>query len=148
MTRIRFDCRHDRCAALIEYGLTGAGREQIVCPRCGREYELHDTASLVPNTTLAKCAMCQGEELFIRKDFPQKTGLVIVVVAAVISILFLKSNPGIAYGVLVAALLVDLLIYYMIGVVTVCYRCRTEHRGQPRNANHDWFDLASSEKYQ
>ena len=147
MTKMRFGCRDDHCPALIEYRPTGGGREQFACPRCERQYELHDTDALVLGGVLTRCVMCHGEELFIRKDFPQKTGLFIVVVAALTSILFLKSNPAIAYGVLAAAVLIDLLIYLMTGVVTVCYRCRTEYWGQARNENHNWFDLASSEKY-
>ena len=156
MTKMRFGCRDDRCPALIEYRPTGGGREQFACPRCGRQYELPDTDAGEAGITrcagvlggvLTQCVMCHGEELFIRKAFPQKTGLFIVVVAALTSILFLKSNPAIAYGVLAAAVLIDLLIYLMTGVVTVCYRCRTEYWGQARNENHNWFDLASSEKY-
>lgn len=145
--KIRFGCRDEGCPALIEYRPNGTGEEQFGCPRCGRSYTVHDSDTLFRGETLRKCAMCAGQEMFIRKNFPQKTGLLIVVVAALISVFFLRANIMLAYGILAAAVLVDLVIYYVIGVVTVCYRCRTEYWGLYRNEDHEWFDLAASEKY-
>jgi hypothetical protein len=147
MMRIRFACRDEQCPALIEYRPLGTGDETFACPRCRREYTLRDTATLVRDRTLRKCALCGGEEMFIRKNFPQITGLLIVLVAGLISFLYLRTNAALAYGVLAAAMLADVIIYYLIGVVTVCYRCRTEYWGASRSKNHDWFDLAASEKY-
>lgn len=145
--KLRFECRQDTCPALIEYRPIGAGDEALDCPRCGRSHALHHTSQLLRREPLETCALCGGSEFFVRKDFPQKIGLLIVVTAAGISFLSLRSAPGLAYGVLAAAVLIDLLIYYIIGVVTVCYRCRTQYWGVQRNARHDWFDLATSEKY-
>ena len=145
--KIRFACRDEQCPALIEYRPLGTGDETFACPRCSRDYTLHDTATLVRDRTLQKCALCGGEEMFIRKNFPQITGLLIVLVAGLISVLYLRTNTALAYGVLAAAMLADAIIYYLVGVVTVCYRCRTEYWGAARNQDHDWFDLATSEKY-
>ena len=145
--KIRFACRDEQCPALIEYRPLGTGDETFACPRCRREYTLRDTATLVRDHVLRKCALCGGEEMFIRKNFPQVTGLLIVLVAGLISFLYLRTNTALAYGVLAAAMLADAIIYYLVGVVTVCYRCRTEYWGAARNQNHDWFDLATSEKY-
>ena len=147
MMKIRFACRDEQCPALIEYRALGTGDETLACPRCSREYTLRDTATLVRDHTLRKCALCGGEEMFIRKNFPQITGLLIILVAGLISFLYLRTNPTLAYGVLGAAMLADVIIYYLIGVVTVCYRCRTEYWGVAHNKNHNWFDLATSEKY-
>ncbi len=145
--KIRFACRDEQCPALIEYRPLGTGDETFACPRCSRDYTLHDTATLVRDHKLQKCALCGGEEMFIRKNFPQITGLLIVLVAGLISVLYLRTNTALAYGVLAAAMLADAIIYYLVGMVTVCYRCRTEYWGAARNQDHDWFDLATSEKY-
>ncbi len=145
--KIRFACRDEQCPALIEYRPLGTGDETLACPRCSRDYTLHDTATLLRDRTLQKCALCGGEEMFIRKNFPQITGLLIVLVAGLVSVLYLRTNTALAYGVLAAAMLADAIIYYLVGTVTVCYRCRTEYWGVARNENHDWFDLAASEKY-
>jgi len=147
MMKIRFACRDELCPALIEYRPLGTGDETFACPRCSRDYTLHDTATLVRDHKLQKCALCGGEEMFIRKNFPQITGLLIVLVAGLISVLYLRTNTALAYGVLAAAMLADAIIYYLVGMVTVCYRCRTEYWGAARNQDHDWFDLATSEKY-
>ena len=147
MIKIRFDCRDEQCPALIEYRPLGTGDETLACPRCRREYTLRDTATLVRDRTLRKCALCGSEEMFIRKNFPQITGLLIVLVAGLISFLYLRTNTVLAYGVLGTAVLADGIIYYLIGVVTVCYRCQTEYWGVSRHKDHDWFDLAASEKY-
>lgn len=145
--KLQFECREEQCPAIIEYRPTGQREESLSCPRCERQYEIHRADQLARGEALTTCAMCGGHELFVRKDFPQKTGLVIVAVAAAISFASLKSNPGVAYGVLAAAVAIDVIIYYLIGVVTACYRCRTEYWGVRRNEEHAWFDLATSEKY-
>ncbi len=145
--KLRFDCRNQDCPALIEYRPTGAGAERFCCPRCPREYTVQHSDRLLVRRALSACALCGGEELFIRKNFPQKTGLLIVVAAVLISLLSLQQHIGLAYGVLAAAVIVDGGIYYLVGVVTVCYRCRAEYWGLPRNPEHHWFDLATSEKY-
>lgn len=145
--KLRFDCRTPGCPALIEYRPTGQGVETLVCPRCARDYEVTSTDSLVRGLLPDHCPMCQGREFYKRKSFPQKTGLVIVVAAAGLSLYFLKRSALVAYGVLVAAAVVDLAIYYFIGVVSVCYRCRTEYWSIANNRDQEWFDLPTSEKY-
>ena len=77
--KLRFECREESCPALIEYRPKGESQESFACPRCGRRYTVHQAAQLIRGEPLRQCAMCAGEELFIRKDFPQKTGLAIVV---------------------------------------------------------------------
>lgn len=118
--KIRFDCRDEQCPAMIEYRPKGTADEHLACPRCAREYTVHDAPRLRSGESLQKCAMCESPELFIRKNFPQKTGLLIVLVAAAISIFTLKTNIKLAYGILGASVLLDAIIYYLIGVVTVC----------------------------
>ena len=99
--------------------------------------------------SLTACPKCGCADLFVRKDFPQKLGLAIVVVAAV-AFLALASRPRYFYLgalVLVAAVVIDAAIYLFVGKVTVCYRCRAEFRSAPVNPEHEGFDLAIAEKY-
>lgn len=94
------------------------------------------------------CPNCSCDELFVRKNFPQKIGLSIVAVAAV-SFLVLatwRQSFWIGVGVLIVATLIDALLYCVVGRVTVCYRCRSEFSG-PVNPAHGGFDLAVGEKY-
>lgn len=94
------------------------------------------------------CPRCGCGEMFVRKDFPQKLGLAIVVVAAV-AFLVLAARRGTFYigvSVLAAAVVIDAVIYALVGRVTVCYRCRAEFRGAV-NPGHEAFELAVAEKY-
>jgi hypothetical protein len=85
----------------------------------------------------------------VRKDFPQKLGLVIVLGAGA-AFLFLAARPQTftwGIGVLIAATAVDGLLYWFVPRLTVCYRCRAEFRDVPINPAHHGYDLAVGEKY-
>jgi hypothetical protein len=100
-------------------------------------------------TPLTACPACGCRDLFVRKDFPQKLGLGIVVVAAV-GFLVLAARPRTFYlgaWILLVAAVVDALLYAFVPKVTVCYRCRAEFRGVPVNPKHEGFELAVAEKY-
>jgi hypothetical protein len=106
-------------------------------------------ATKSPTAPLTACPSCGCEDLFIRKDFPQKLGLAIVVVAG-LTFLVLASMPRYFFfgaGVLLAAVLLDAALYLFVPKITVCYRCRTEFRGVPLNPDHGGFELATAEKY-
>ena len=101
------------------------------------------------DTPLAACPKCGCRDLFIRKDFPQKTGLAVVVIAAV-AFLVLAARRGTFYLgalVLLAAAAVDALLYAFVPKVTTCYRCRADFRGRRLNPEHGPFELAVAEKY-
>src|SRR5947209_2784981 len=98
---------------------------------------------------LESCPACGCHDLFIRKDFPQKLGLLIVASAA-IAFLALAANPHTVYigvWVLLAAAAVDALLYFFVRRITVCYRCRAEFRDVPLNPKHEGFELSVAEKY-
>ena len=120
--------------------------------RCGFNDFTASTLRSMPNQLhqpLNLCPQCNCEDLFIRKDFPQKLGLFIVAGAG-IGFLVLAANPHRVYlGVwlLVAAVVIDALLYLIVPKITVCYRCRAEFRGVPLNPRHEGFELATAEKY-
>ena len=100
-------------------------------------------------TALTACPKCGCRDLFVRKDFPQKLGLGIVAVAG-IAFLVLAARPGTFYlgvWVLIGAALLDAVLWFFVGKVTVCYRCRAEFRGVPTDPRHGPFELAVAEKY-
>ena len=85
----------------------------------------------------------------MRKDFPQRLGLSIVVAAGV-AFLILAANPHTFYlgvWILVAATGVDALFYFFVRKITVCYRCREEFRDVPVNPHHGGYELGVGEKY-
>ena len=87
--------------------------------------------------------------MFIRKDFPQKLGLMIVVVAGLTFLLLAASRRWFYLGVivLVVAALIDAVMYAFVPKITVCYKCRSEFRDLPLNPAHEGFELAIAEKY-
>jgi len=119
-----------------------------VCPGCGRAVELSLDAAMAEQGRVTRCAACDGVEFFVRKDFPQKLGLALVVVFGLIATVFYsyKMVPA-AFATLAALVVIDAIIYLFVGRVTVCYRCRAEYRGVAYDPNVEGFDLATSEKY-
>jgi hypothetical protein len=99
------------------------------------------------NGIIEHCVVCGCNELFIRKDFPQRLGLAIVVVFGAAAVYCFRYSVLMAWAALGAAVLLDLLIYALLGRVTTCYACRAEYRKCPLNPAHEGFDLATSEKY-
>ena len=96
-----------------------------------------------------QCPQCGCRDLFIRKDFPQRLGLSIVVIAGV-SFLVLAAFPRFFYvgcAILLAAVLIDFVLYFFVRKITVCYRCRSEFPNEPVNPTHGGFELAIAEKY-
>ena len=98
---------------------------------------------------LTQCPKCGCRDLFIRKDFPQKLGLSVVIIAGV-AFLVLASSRGHFYlgvYVLLAAAIIDAALYAFVPKITVCYRCRGEFRDVPVNPEHEGYELAVGEKY-
>ncbi len=95
-------------------------------------------AGAIGSGRLERCLRCGGDRLYTQKDFNRKLGLLVFAVAAVLSV----PTWGLS---LLAATLIDLLLYHLIGDVTVCYGCRAQHRGFRKNPQHGPFDLHVAE---
>ncbi len=98
---------------------------------------------------LTACPACGCRDLFIRKNFPQKLGLVIVCAAAGAFFVLAASRTNFYLGalVLLGAVAVDLVLFIFVPKITVCYRCRKEFKDHPINPAHGGYDLAMGEKY-
>lgn len=139
-------CPKDRCRIRTHVGFSEV--VEATCPTCGESIFLNIPPKLKTERVVDRCALCPGQEFFIRKDFPQKLGLALVIVFGLIaSIFYYDKNIPATFATLGALVLVDAIIYLFVGKVTVCYRCRAEYRGVVYNPDHEGFDLATSEKY-
>jgi uncharacterized protein YbaR (Trm112 family) len=104
--------------------------ETITCGACGRQIPLSLTPAVRADEAVDHCPVCNGPDFYVRKDFNPRLGLTIVVIGAAISAAFYWFKRDlIAYGILAAATLIDLVIYGRLKEVTVCYRCHSEFRG-------------------
>lgn len=145
--QIRFHCPTEGCVAIIEYEPLEHCGPTMECPRCKKVHKLDISPTIRNELRVDRCAICQCKELFIRKDFPQRLGLFVVLLFGGIALYFFTFDVVKAWLVLASAIVVDLIIYFMIGRVTTCYACRAEYRKCPLNPAHEGFDLATSEKY-
>lgn len=125
------ECRQEATA-----GLTGAGR----CPS-GHDPVLALSPEMAATRIVERCPPCGGTLLYVQRDFNQKAGLAIVVAGAVLA----PFTPY--YASLVAAALIDALLYWLLPEITVCYRCQAHFRRFRRNPRHRAFDLHVAEQY-
>jgi len=118
---------------------------QVVCTSCQ-----HAITSLPPDAAepLRRCLVCGCGELFVRKNFSQRLGLTIVVAAMVLSSIAWGFHwRYTTYGILFAAALIDVILYFSVGNLLQCYRCRAEYRGLPELDLGEPFSLETHEKF-
>jgi hypothetical protein len=102
----------------------------IKCGGCGRDIPLTVSEPVRTGKTLDHCPVCGGSDFYGRKDFDPKVGLTVVIIGIVISAFFYWFKRDlIAYSILAAAALIDLVVYGRLKDLTVCYRCHSEFRG-------------------
>lgn len=128
------------CDAALPFD-AAAPPERIRCGRCSREMAVGVSDALRSDARVDRCPICEGSDFYVRRDFDPKVGLAFVIAGALTSAVFYWFNLDlIAYSILAAAVVIDLLIYRRLQDVTVCYRCHAEFRGRyPRTAGG--FDL-------
>jgi hypothetical protein len=142
---LTFSCSN--CSA-VGHVLPLEGATVADCRHCGTARALRPEA--VADGQLVACPWCMTTDLYIQKDFPQGLGLFIVCVGFAISTVFwYYEMPIPAYLVLIISILFDLVMYHLVGDVTICYRCLSQMRGTGTNPDGRYrpFDLASGERY-
>ena len=141
---IQFKCRS--CDA--EISTSAEPKPSVRCHACGKEQEVRFPRSLKTSQQVAACIACGHDELYIQKDFNRHVGVAIVIAGIVFSTYFFNHRqPLYAMASLVATAMIDLMIYSLVGFVTVCYSCHAVYRGFERNPEHEAFDLKKLEKY-
>lgn len=116
------------------------------CPLCAQP--LTPTPGPETGSTLASCRYCGHDELYVQKDFPHWLGLSILIAGVVASfIAYGYYVIWLTWAILIGTAIIDGLLYYLVGDVTVCYRCLTQHRGFAKNPSHRPWDLGVGEKY-
>ncbi len=120
---------------------------QMDCPACGVTVEFPTGAT--EGGKLHQCLVCPCQELFLRKDFPQRVGVTIVVIGFVLSCIFWYFySVWWTFASLFAVAVIDLLLYLFVGEVLTCYRCGAMYRGLSGGVdNHGPFDLETHERF-
>lgn len=130
---------------------------QITCTGCGSSIEVlpdhHarkvqcDVCQVIQDVNftpqheagiLKECPVCSRQDFYKQKDFNRKIGVMLFVIAAVLSIW--------TYGLsLVAMYLVDLFLFRKLSMVAICYKCLTNFRkvsnmSEIRDFDHEMND--------
>lgn len=123
-----------------------AGEVALVCDGCGwsRPLPEGDRDVAAPE----RCLVCGCGDLWRQKDFPQRLGLAMVALGAILStVAWAYHLPATALGVLLGFALVDLVLFTFMKDVLVCYRCHARYRDVPFREDHPRFNLETAERY-
>ena len=102
----------------------------------------------IDGDSVRRCLVCPSQDLYIRKDFPQRVGVLLVAVGVVgSSIAWHYANLPWTFGILFATALADLALYALVGDALMCYRCGAQYRGVAQMESHGQFNLETHEKY-
>lgn len=140
---VSFSC--PRCQQSAHCEFSGDATE-IECPNCTLKLQIPGDA--FADGRLQRCLVCPSRDLFIRKDFPQRLGVAIVVAGFIgSSIAWYHYHVILTFAILFATALCDLALYLLVRGVLVCYRCHAHYRGIEAAPEHGSFELATHERY-
>jgi hypothetical protein len=118
----------------------------IGCPSCQRSTAIPDDA--FDGEALQRCLVCPSTDLFVRKDFPQRLGVAIVIVGIVGSSIAWGYTWIVAtFAILFATALVDVVLYLVVPDALMCYRCGAQYRMAPGMSRHGAFNLETHERH-
>ena len=134
-----------KCPACGAAQSVGPAPPETACPRCEGISPLAWSAAVGEDREVDACPACEGRDFYVRKDLNRTLGLVTVILVGLASVALLwAGREGLAYGILGAFALVDLVAYALLKLVTVCYRCQAEFRGAYQRTATG-FDLHQAE---
>jgi hypothetical protein len=118
----------------------------LECPQCHQSITIPDDA--FEQEQLCRCLVCPSTDLFVRKDFPQRLGVGLVVLGIVgSSVAWAMSLPILTFGVLFATALADVVLYLVVPDALMCYRCGAQYRMADGMARHGAFNLETHERH-
>lgn len=132
-------CPH--CKELQQIVL-GEGWEKADCSHCCKALFQNTTEALLKDQVLNQCPACGCTHLYRQKDFNRRIGMIILLAGIALSFF--------TYGIsLLVVTFIDLLFYFKVKEVGVCYQCsaifrgfKTTHRLPPFHLTlHDHYRL-------
>jgi len=116
------------------------------CPHCGQQVDFAQGS--VEGNRVRRCLACPSRDLYIRKDFPQRVGVLLVAIGIIgSSVAWYYASLSWTFGILFATALADLLLFLLVGEALMCYRCGAQYRGVAEMESHGQFNLETHEKY-
>ena len=118
----------------------------LACPRCQSQFRVPPGA--LEGGCLRRCVVCPSADVFVRKDFPQRLGVWLVVVGFAAScVAWYYYALYWTFGILFATALADVLLYLVCGEALQCYRCAAIYREVPAMEQHAPFSLDVHERH-
>ena len=118
----------------------------VTCPNC--ELQMTLPSGAFDQGQLRRCVVCPSADLFVRKDFPQRLGVVIAVLSLAAScVAWYYYRIYIAFGILFGMALLDALLFFLCNNALQCYRCGAIYRDVDGLELHPSFDLEVHERY-
>lgn len=120
--------------------------EQLTCSGCGAQ--IRPPADAWEGQHLRRCLVCPSTDLFVRKAFPQRLGVTIVVAGFAAScVAWNFYYVYLTFGILFATALIDVVLYLVVGNLLMCYRCQAQYRGVEGLERHGGFELETHERH-
>ena len=124
----------------------------VTCPACGQSVAVPKGAIQVSEKDaqpqLFRCLVCPSTELFVRKNFPQRLGVGIVVVGLAMScITWAYRDLFSTFAILFSTALLDVILFFVVPDCLTCYRCGARYTGTDGMSEFGNFNLETHEKY-
>jgi hypothetical protein len=143
---IRFRC--PACSVLNEVKVSPSTDGETTCAACTKKIGLDFSDAIRYLEIVDHCPVCNAPHLYVQKDFNQKLGLGIVVLAGIVGLVCVALDRPLGFYLsLLAAVILDALLYLLLPRVTICYACRSEFRAFNPNPEHSPFDLKMADFY-
>jgi hypothetical protein len=98
----------------------GQEKAQTECDICKHQMEIHFKPEHAQNK-LCDCVVCERKDFYQQRDFNRKIGVILFVIAAILSIW--------TYGLsLLVLYFVDLFLFRKLPSIAICYKCKTVYR--------------------
>ena len=134
-----------KCSETVRL-IIAAETDAVSCPDCGWSREI--TAHEIQGGRPRNCLACACGDLWRQKDFPPILGVVIVSAGVIMSTIAWQAYlPVTAIAILMGFAAVDLLLYWLMRDVLVCYRCGSRHRHTNPDDQYLHFELETAERY-
>ncbi len=120
--------------------------ESLACAHCGSRIAIPPDG--FDGQQLTRCLVCPSTDLFVRKDFPQRSGVTIVTLGILAScVAWGYHETNMTFGILFLTALVDVVLYLVVPCALMCYRCGAQYRGVAGLDAHGSFNLETHERH-
>ena len=133
------------CDAAVRHNIDESSTS-VSCPHC--QQQITFPVGAIEGQCVRRCLVCPSHDLYVRKDFPQRLGVLLVAIGIIgSSVAWYYASLGWTFGILFATALADLLLFTLVGNSLMCYRCGAQYRGVAEMESHGQFNLETHEKY-